>query len=236
VSNRSRINEIVCLSSVLRYAVKLKHAPRDLLDELAAIQRPKAEPPATLVWQPEEFRELIENAPVAFVPLLALGGLCGLRTSEVTRADWSHITPDGNHIAVITRKGRTPARRLVPLCPAAKEWLALSRQKEGPICETDREDIIVRKILASVNAARDERGVKERFQWRENALRHSYGTYRVALTGDIARTALEMGNSPQMIVQHYMQLRTKEEAEAFFRIAPAAGDGVIPFTKAGTGT
>ena len=222
LTGRNRINEITCLSSAVRHAVRQKHAPSDLLSELAAIQRPKVEPPATLIWTPDELRELLENAPADLVPLVVLGGLCGMRTSEITRARWSDILPEGNHLAVITRKGRTPSRRLVPLCGAAKAWLASRDRSGGLVCPIEREDIIVRKISAAMNSARDERGVAARFAWRENALRHSYGTYRVALTGDIHRTSLEMGNSATMITKHYLQLATKEQGEAWFNVVPAA--------------
>ena len=223
VSNRSRINEIITLASLCRHAVKLRYASGDLLNELAAIQRPKAEPPPTLTWQPNEFRELLESAPVEFVPFLVFGGLCGMRTSEITRSDWSQLTADRKFIAVITRKGRTPARRLVPICPAALEWITPYIKESGPICHTDREDKIVSSISTRINADRARNGVKARFQWRNNALRHSYGTFRVALTGDISRTSLEMGNSPRMVTQHYLQLATKEQAEGFFAIAPRKG-------------
>ncbi len=37
---------------------------------------------------------------------------------------------------------------------------------------------------------------------RQNALRHSFISYRMAETGDIARTAFEPGNSPKMIFHH----------------------------------
>ncbi|MCW5559069.1 MAG: site-specific integrase [Verrucomicrobiae bacterium] len=231
LKGRNRVNEITSISSALRHAVRQKLAPKDLLEELAAIQRPKVEPPATLIWTPEELRELLESAPDSMVPLIVLGGLCGMRTSEIIRADWSHITPEGNHLAVITRKGRTPSRRLVPLCDAAKAWLAPLMRAEGAICAIDREDIIVRKIASALNASRDSRGVQERFAWRENALRHSYGTYRVALTADIHRTSLEMGNSPAMITKHYLQLATKEQAAAWFKVTPTAPSNVIEMPR-----
>ena len=39
-----------------------------------------------------------------------------------------------------------------------------------------------------------------------NALRHSYISYRLTLTGDVNRTALEAGNSAAMIHSHYHAL------------------------------
>ncbi len=57
--------------------------------------------------------------------------------------------------------------------------------------------------------------------WKNNALRHSYISYRVAETGDVNRTALEAGNSAAMIFSNYRELVTPQEAEKWFSILPA---------------
>ena len=58
------------------------------------------------------------------------------------------------------------------------------------------------------------------FAWKRNALRHSYISYRVADTKNVAQVALEAGNSPQMIFQHYRELVQPKEAKAWFAIEP----------------
>ena len=62
--------------------------------------------------------------------------------------------------------------------------------------------------------------------WRQNALRHSFISYRVAVTGDVARTSLEAGNSPKMIFRHYREIVDEEAAKAWFAITPP--DGWMP--------
>jgi hypothetical protein len=42
----------------------------------------------------------------------------------------------------------------------------------------------------------------------------------VAVTGSIAQTSLEAGNSPQIIFKHYLELMTKEDGETWFASAP----------------
>ena len=59
--------------------------------------------------------------------------------------------------------------------------------------------------------------------WRQNGLRHSFISYRVALTGDVARTALEAGNSPKMIFRHYREVVEEDAAQAWFAITPPDG-------------
>ena len=63
--------------------------------------------------------------------------------------------------------------------------------------------------------------------WKQNMLRHSFITYRLAEIQDVNRVALEAGNSPQMIFRHYRELATPEQARTWFSIAPATSNKVI---------
>ena len=63
--------------------------------------------------------------------------------------------------------------------------------------------------------------------WKANALRHSFISYRVALTKDIAAVALEAGNSPKMIFAHYRELCTEAEAAEWFSIRPPKGEANV---------
>ena len=65
-----------------------------------------------------------------------------------------------------------------------------------------------------------ENAKSAKVKWKHNALRHSYVSYRVADGGDVNRTALECGNSPQMIFSNYRELVTPEEAKLWFSIVP----------------
>ena len=58
------------------------------------------------------------------------------------------------------------------------------------------------------------------FAWKHNALRHSFISYRVAEVQSVAQVALEAGNSPQMIFQHYKELVRPDAAKAWFAIVP----------------
>ena len=60
-----------------------------------------------------------------------------------------------------------------------------------------------------------------KFKWKRNALRHSFISYRVASVKDVARVALEAGNSPAMVFANYRQLVTDHEAEQWFNISPS---------------
>ena len=65
----------------------------------------------------------------------------------------------------------------------------------------------------------EEEGWKP-FDWKHNALRHSFISYRVAAVKNIAEVSLEAGNSPQMIFQHYREVVDADEAKKWFSINP----------------
>jgi hypothetical protein len=48
----------------------------------------------------------------------------------------------------------------------------------------------------------------------------SFCSYRLADVKSAAQVALEAGNSPQMIFQHYRELVTEKGAKAWFGITP----------------
>ena len=62
----------------------------------------------------------------------------------------------------------------------------------------------------------------EPFAWKHNALRHSFISYRLAEVQSTAQVALEAGNSPQMIFQHYRELVRPVEAAKWFGVTPAS--------------
>jgi hypothetical protein len=51
-------------------------------------------------------------------------------------------------------------------------------------------------------------------------MRHSFGSYFLARSHDLARTAAEMGNSPDIVMNHYHALVTPEQCEAYWAMTP----------------
>jgi hypothetical protein len=63
-------------------------------------------------------------------------------------------------------------------------------------------------------------------EWKQNALRHSFCSYRLAEVKSAAQVALEAGNSPQMIFRHYRELVTDREAKMWFAITPVSTEEI----------
>jgi hypothetical protein len=67
--------------------------------------------------------------------------------------------------------------------------------------------------------------------WKQNVLRHSFISYRLAELQNINQVALEAGNSPKMIHQHYRELATPEQAKSWFSLAPEIAENVVPMQR-----
>ncbi|MEY4327248.1 MAG: hypothetical protein RIS24_3419 [Verrucomicrobiota bacterium] len=163
------------------------------------------------IFTPEEMERLLLTAPARILPLVAIGGFAGIRSAEVARLEWKDIKWDRGHIELAGSKAKTAARRLVPLSDNLKAWLAPWRDQTGPIL-----------TITDASGALGDTAVKAHIPggWRQNALRHSFISYRVALTGDVARTSLEAGNSPKMIFRHYREIVDEEATKAWWSIHP----------------
>ena len=166
------------------------------------------------IFTPDEMRRILLAANARILPLIAIGGFAGIRSAEILRLDWEDIKWDRGHIEIAGSKAKTAARRLVPLTENLKAWLAPWRGKTGKIL-----------TLSDYAGTLNDTGIKAKIPggWRQNALRHSFISYRVAETGDVARTSLEAGNSPKMIFRHYREIVDAEEAREWFSITPPEG-------------
>jgi integrase len=166
------------------------------------------------IFTPEEMERLLLAAHARILPLMAIGAFAGIRSAEIHRLDWEDIKWDRGHIEIAGKKAKTAARRLVPLPENLKAWLTPWRGETGKIIS-----------ITDYAGALSDTAVKAKIPggWRQNALRHSFISYRVALTGDVARTSLKAGNSPKMIFRHYREVVTEESSAAWFAITPPEG-------------
>jgi integrase len=152
------------------------------------------------------------------VAVTALAGFAGLRRAELHAQTWEDIDIKRGLLRVTAAKKGTVAYRLVHLCPAAVEWLTGAERQEkdektgktplSPPWGVDR----VRQLA---------REASPKIEIPENAFRHSFVSYRVADSGNVAETALEAGNSAAVVHKHYRELVAKEDGAAWFALTPA---------------
>ena len=200
-----------CLVTMFGFAKRQGYLHPDR--KTAAEQTEKFKVPETEIeiFTPEEMERLLLTSHTRILPLMAIGAFAGIRSAEVRRLDWSDIKWDRGHIEIAGRKAKTRSRRLVPLPENLKAWLAPVRQESGPVIE-----------MADPSGTLGDVAVKAGIPggWRQNGLRHSFISYRVAETGDVARTSLEAGNSPKVVFRHYREVVDEQAARAWFSIMP----------------
>ena len=100
-------------------------------------------------------------------------------------------------------------QRLVPLLPNLRAWLEPYRNEKGLLWK-------LKHIQHRMDKLQKDSGVR----LKHNALRHSFCTYRASTEKDLAKVALEAGNSVTMLQQHYVRVQLEEVGRAWFAIMP----------------
>jgi len=218
LSPKSRNHYRGTLGLLLKWAVRRKYLPKDhgLLESEGLCPGGRFSESVDVgnveLYTADEFARLLVSADDSLRPVVALQGLAGLRTAEVRRLDWADVWRRPGYIEVGAQKAKTRARRLVPILPALAAWLTPYRHRaEGRVWPFQENKF---------HGAMRELADTSRVPRRENALRHSFITYRLAEVHNEHQVAHEAGNSPAMIHRHYRELATPEEAKAWFNVLP----------------
>jgi integrase len=167
---------------------------------------------AVEIYKPGELEKLLSAAHSSFRPIIAIGAFAGLRSAEIERLDWEEVDLKGGMIEVKAEKTKTASRRLVPILPNLRAWLEPHAKKNGLIWKLSHPFFHERQREAAVDAGFGE--------WKQNGLRHSFISYRLAQIQSAPQVALEAGNSPQVIFSNYRELVKPEDAEKWFSILP----------------
>jgi integrase len=175
------------------------------------------------IYTPEEIGKLLKGAPEDFKPIVALQAFAGLRSAEVMRLDWQHVRLVRGHIEITAGNAKTASRRIVPILPNLAAWLKDHVKTTGLVFETGN--------ASTFNNRQHETAQNAKVPWKANALRHSFISYRVAETQNVAQVALEAGNSPGMIFGHYRELVTGEDAKTWFATLPEQPGNIVDMPK-----
>jgi len=207
--------------TLCRWAQRNGHLADGLRPEIEKTERAKEKAVPIGILTPAAYGALLEYFRVShpkYLAALVLAGLCGVRIDEIQgkRADrsrrqvWEDIHLDRKFMSVTAAKENTPSSRIVHLTPAAVAWLKVCENREGAVCEA--AGLEKARILAK----------DAEFVLPDNCFRHSYITYRIALTGNKAATATEAGNSVAEIDRRYRVPKPRAEGKAWFSLMPSA--------------
>ena len=236
-SPRTKQNQRGAVRTLVRWAERRDYLPKDHID-WERVDKSKAAQTQIHIFTSDEISKLLEAAiedeqsvkltpfpqtrfsQTGLIPFLVLGAFAGLRNAEIKRQLWSDIHIDRVFLRVTGAKGNTPAKRLVTIESNLAEWLGRYKRGESVCCD-------YRNVESAILRIAQKAGVK----WKRNALRHSFISYKVALSQNVGQVALEAGNSPTMIFKHYRELVTIDEAKTWFAISPEPDSNVISMTS-----
>jgi integrase len=226
VSARTRNGRRTVTKMFLKWAVHQDMLPANhRLFSASAMTKEKQDGGEAEFYTPKELRAMLDTASIktefaGLLPVIALGGLAGIRLQEIARLEWADVFRVKGHVEISTAKSKTRSRRLVTMCPALARWLNTYRDRSGLVWPhaLDRWHDEFNTMLGSLEISP-----------KRNGLRHAFCTYHFALNANESLTAKEAGNSPQMIHAHYKGLATAAEARKWFAVKPAkkAGDSKI---------
>ena len=228
VSSRSKNNARATIGAFFKFCKERGWLPRDH-EGIELVPKFKEKPTDITIYSPWEVTQFLNHSRPEMVPFLAIGAFAGLRSAEIERLDWSEVHLADKFIEIKAAKAKTASRRIVPITGNLAKWLKDHAKDEGRIVPFDNVNKQIGWLVEDTNQALKEAAEKDgkdpekakKVKWKKNALRHSFISYRVAETQDVAKVALEAGNSPQIIFQHYRELVQPKEAKAWFGIKPA---------------
>ena len=216
------------LLSVWKWAQKKGFLPREIQNEVQLTDTAREDPSEIGIINVATWTKLLARFHAThpeLLPALVLAGFAGLRRKEIHAQLWDDVALERNSLHVTSAKKGTPSRRLVPLGPAAVEWLLLCKQRKGPICPLVAVNGEFQPALAIDGIRRIAR--KAGIELPENAFRHSYISHAVAATGDIPRVSLDAGNSPDEVNKHYRQLVSERDGKAWFDVRPGNAAKIV---------
>lgn len=221
LSPRSYNNFLRALRTFLAYAQKHDWLSREA-DLLSRVEKRTEKRSPVEIFTPKQLADLLEHAPAQLQPCVALAAFAGVRAEEILRLDWSDVERHPGFVEVAAHKAKTASRRIVPISENLAKWLAIAPHGEGRIWPLSK---------AWFFQATREAASAGKIAWKQNALRHSFISYRLAEVKDQNLVALEAGTSPKMIHKHYRELATPEQARHWFAIVPGAATNVVPMKR-----
>jgi integrase len=222
LSPRSHNNFLCALKTFFRFAQKHDWLSKEV-DLLSRVEKRNGKPTPVEIFIPSELGALMKHASPHTAPCIALAAFAGLRAEEILRLEWSDVERRPGFIEVAAHKAKTATRRIVPTADSLSRWLAIAPHNGERVWPHSKAWYFEALRNAAASAG---------ITWKQNALRHSFISYRLAEIQDVNRVALEAGNSPQMIFRHYRELATPEQAGTWFAIAPETAANVVPISAA----
>jgi integrase len=214
LSPRARENVRLKSSQFFNFCVRRKW----IIENPAAGLAKKIETEDVEILGVEAAEELLRTAltsshAASVMPYVCVSLFAGLRPGEAQQLKWEQIHFATGQIEVLKSTSKTKETRFVTLSSMLAEWLLRFRKPKGPITGPN--------FAKDWKTVRQTAGYNQEFNpWHVDILRHTFGSYWLAIHQDRARLAEEMGNSVEVIKKFYKRAIPRQSAEAFWKLEP----------------
>lgn len=155
-----------------------------------------------------EYVETLEGG--RWVPYFALCLFAGIRPGvpygEITKLKPEAVKLDERLIDISKAVSKVRKKRTVKISPNLAAWLTAYPLEKYPI------------ILGNFKKRRQK--FAKKLGLTHDVMRHTFISMHVAKYRSLGEAALQAGNSESIILNHYLDLKSAEEAEEFFNIMP----------------
>jgi len=201
------------LSTFFRFAMRREWLVTNPIDrtEHLRIRHRRGSAETITAEQAAELMEYVEDYKGgAMVPYFAICLFAGIRPciqcGEISKMKAENIRLATRTIHIEPEVSKVRMKRNVDIQPNLAQWLAAYPLDQYPILP--------------VNAKNMRKDIFTRFEMSHDILRHTFISMFVGKFRSMGEAALQAGNSESIIRKHYLDLKDREEAEAFFAILP----------------
>jgi integrase len=176
------------------------------------------------IYTPAEMRQLLAHTLPNMIPFTVIAGFCMVRHEEMCaveglpRLDWRDINFEKREIFVPKEVARKiNIDRIIPMPENLVKWLLPYREESGPVCRLGNASNALARAVERANKLAKK---GSELKLKDNGLRKSAISYRLAVTQNIGRVAEEAGNSPGMIKKNYRRALNESAGKAWYEIEP----------------
>lgn len=170
------------------------------------VEPPKADDPKKNILTPAEMVELLKVEDEQFHAFLCLGGFIGIRTSELLKLKVEDIEEK----EVCVNRGHREQRFVARTDAFNANWKGMP------------------KFYSLSKFYEHVRDLRKGKHWPDNCLRHSFGSYHLAMWENAASTSHQMGNSEKVVKKDYARAVPKKQAAAWWSIGvPPVEEGKV---------
>jgi integrase len=162
--------------------------------------------------QAEQILEIAREETPAILPYIVLGMFGGVRPEELEKLKWGDVDAKHGTVTIDVASSKTSRRRVVPLHGTPLKWLK--------ICKAGGAADLV--VPSKVTLRRHRRKIRDaaKIEWPQDILRHTAGSYLLALHKNANSVANMLGNSSRILERHYKDLVTETACEEFWALTP----------------